>query len=173
MWDETLARERGWLLTLQDPLWPPLLGLSHLPKVRRNTGFLELLSSAKEWERLEGLGDPWQGLSDLDEASVPTVFYYTALASNIPWMFTVPSLIKIFSCLCTIWLLAPILLEIPGSSIFLSFYLTLGMQDEKVRSFIAVQMQLGIINSTFYYCGHTIIHTRPSSDVSQLLEPHA
>lgn len=106
-------------------------GLSHLSEVMRNMGFLVLLSSAKERERLEGLGDSWQGLSDLDEASVPTVFYYTALAPNIPWMFTVPSLIKIFSCLCTKWLLAPILLEIPGSSIFLSFYFTLEMQMNK------------------------------------------
>lgn len=50
----------------------------------RNTGFFELLSFAKERERLEGLGDSWQGLSDLDEATVPTVFYYRALAPNIP-----------------------------------------------------------------------------------------
>lgn len=70
-------------LTLQDSLWEPRLGLSHLPEVMRNTGFFELLSFAKERERLEGLGDSWQGLSDLDEATVPTVFYYTALAPNI------------------------------------------------------------------------------------------
>lgn len=56
-----------------------------------------------------------------------------------------------------------------GDSRELNFPLLLfhfGNADEQVCSFVAVQMQLGIINSTFHYCGRTIIHTRPSSDAT-------
>lgn len=50
----------------------------------RNTGFFELLSFAKERERLEGLGDSWQGLSDLDEATVPTCILLQSFGPKHP-----------------------------------------------------------------------------------------
>lgn len=119
VWDEALARKQemaAWLS--RTPLWKLCLGFSYSLSDEED-GVSQAVFCKGEWEArrvwfMARILCPVWGLST-------DCILLHSFGHKHPLNVYCAKSDRIFSCLCAIWI-APIFLEIPGSSIFLSFH---------------------------------------------------